>query len=213
MTRNLDEPEAPQRQTLTRRNALKVGAAGFAALLGLGHFTPALAEEFARLAGDEPMTGPRLAAILRDERARWNALLDQMGLERMDLPGVEGDWSVKELVAHLTWYEQSVVEGAMQVASTGSFKRRRPEGMGLDEMNARIAAQAHGRSAEEVLAEARQVFDQLLAVIEIIPQDILNDPRRLGLPGDVVPWMAVANNSYAHYRQHEPALREWLALQ
>ena len=143
VSRTPDESVAPQREALSRRDALKVGAAGFAALLGLGHFTPALAEEFARLAGDEPMTGARLAEILRAERARWNALLDQVGLDRMDVPGVEGDWSVKELVAHLTWYEQAVVEGAMQVASTGTFRRRRPEGMGLDEMNARIAAQAH----------------------------------------------------------------------
>ncbi len=213
MSRVPDESVAPQREALSRRDALKVGAAGIAALLGLGHFTPALAEEFARLTGNEPMTGPRLAKILRAERARWNALLDQVGLDRMDVPGVEGDWSVKELVAHLTWYEQAVVEGAMQVASTGTFKRRRPEGMGLDEMNARIAAQAHDRSAEEALAEAREVFDRLLTVIEFVPQDILNDPKRLGLPGDVVPWMAVANNSYAHYRQHEPALRAWVARQ
>ena len=204
---------APQRPTISRRAALKAGAAGLAALLSLSHFTPALAEELTRLAGDEPMTGARLAEILRSERARWNALLDQVDLERMDVPGVEGEWSVKQLVAHLTWYERSVVEGAKQVASSGTFTRRRPEGVGLDEMNARIAAQASTRSAQEVLAEAQQVFDQLLAVIEPIPQDILNDPRILGLPDDRVPWMGVANNSYAHYRQHEAALRDWLARQ
>ena len=42
------------------------------------------------------------------------------------------------------------------------------------------------------------------------PAFILNDPRRLGLPGDVVPWMLVANNTYAHSRQHEPAIQTWL---
>jgi hypothetical protein len=197
--------------SLSRRDALKVGAAGFAALLGLSHITPALADELARLAHGQPMTGARLADILRAERAQWNALLDQVGLDRMEISGVEGEWSAKELVAHLTWYEQAVVEGAQQVLSSETFTRRRPESVGLDEMNAQIAEESRARSASAVLAEADAVFDQLLAVITACPQNLLNDPRLLGLPDDMPPWMRVANNSYAHYRQHEPALRAWLA--
>ncbi len=195
---------------LSRRAALKAGAAGFAALLTLGHITPALADELARLAHDQPMTGARLASILQTERTQWNALLAQVGPDRMEVPGVEGEWSVKELVAHLTWYERAVVEGARQIAGTGTFTRRRPAGMGIDEMNAQIAAESRARPASEVLAEADEVFGQLLAVVAACPEDILNDPRRLGLPEDLVPWMGVANNSYAHYRLHEQALRAWL---
>jgi hypothetical protein len=128
----------------------------------------------------------------------------------MDVPGVEGEWSVKQLVAHLTWYERAIVEGAQQAMSTGTFTRRRPEGVGMDEMNARIAEEARTRSVNDVLAEADAVFGQLLGLIAAVPQDMLNDPRRLGLPEDMVPWMGVANNSYAHYREHEPALRAWV---
>jgi hypothetical protein len=197
--------------TISRRAALKAGAAGLAALLTLSHITPALADELAQLAQDQPMTGPRLADILRTERKQWNALLDQVGLDRMDIPGVEGEWSAKQLVAHLTWYEQAVVEGAQQVLSGGTFTRRRPADMGLDEMNAQIAAESLARPAGDVLAEADAVFNQLLTLIANSPQDLLNDPRILGLPDDAPPWMRVANNSYAHYREHEPALRAWLA--
>jgi len=196
---------------LSRRTALKVGAAGLAAALSLGHLTPALAEELTRLAQGQPMTGVRLVGILRTERARWNTLLAQVTPDRMEALGVEGDWSVKELVAHLTWYEQAVVEGARQVASGGAFRRRRSAGMSMDEQNAQIAATSRTRTASDILAEADQVFAQLLAVVEACPEDLLNDPRLLGLPEDMVPWMGVANNSYAHYREHEPALRAWLA--
>ena len=111
-----DEHAVPSREptALSRRDALKAGAAGLATLFTLGHITPALADELARLAQGQPMTGPRLASILQAERRRWNALLAQVGMERMETPGVEGEWSVKELVAHLTWYEQGIVEGARQ---------------------------------------------------------------------------------------------------
>jgi hypothetical protein len=30
----------------------------------------------------------------------------------MTEPGVEGPWSVKDIVAHLTWYDRTFVEGA-----------------------------------------------------------------------------------------------------
>jgi hypothetical protein len=214
VTTHPEEPDAsmPTRGALSRRAAFKAGAAGFAAaLLSLSHITPALADELARLAQGQPMTGSRLADILRTERLKWNALLDQVGIERMDVPGVEGEWSVKQLVAHLTWYEQAVVDGARQLRSAGTFPRRRPEGMTMDEMNAQIADESRGRSARDVLAEAQTVFERLLVVIAQCPQELLNDPQLLGLPDDTPPWMRVANNSYAHYREHEPALRAWLA--
>jgi hypothetical protein len=198
MTTPSQEPAAPAQETttLSRRNALKAGAAGLAALLTLSHITPSLAAELTRLAQDKPMTGARLAEILHAERTQWNALLDQVGLDRMDIPGVEGEWSVKQLVAHLTWYELAVVEGAQQALNTGTFSRRRPEGMSLDEMNAPLAEESRARPASDVLAEADAVFEQLLALIAACPDAILNDPQLLGLPDDMPPWMRVANNSF-----------------
>lgn len=196
---------------MSRRSALKAGAAGLATVLQFGHITPALAEELARLSQGKPMTGPRLAEILRTERIQWNALLAQVGPERMEIPGAAGDWSVKQLVAHLTWYEGAIVEGAEEALSTGTFKRRRPEGVSMDDMNARIASESQHRTVTEVLAEADSVFGRLLTLIEACPENLLNDPGILGLPEDLVPWMGVANNSYAHYREHEPDLRAWLA--
>ena len=196
---------------LSRRSALKVGASGLAAFFTFGRITPALAAELSELAGSQPMTAARLASILKSERAKWNELLALVGEERMDVPGAAGDWSVKQLVAHLTWYEQAVVEGAQAVLQTGAFRRRRREGVSLDQQNAEIAEQSRSRSAAEVLAEADLVFEQLLTVVAACPDEILNDPSLLRLPEDVVPWMGVADNSYAHYRHHEEGLRAWLA--
>jgi hypothetical protein len=114
-------------------------------------------------------------------------------------------------VAHLTWYEGAIVKGAEQALSTGTFKRRRPEGVSMDDMNAHIASESQNRLLSEVLAEANSVFGKLLTLIEACPENLLNDPGILGLPEDMVPWMGVANNSYAHYREHERDLRTWLA--
>jgi hypothetical protein len=197
---------------LSRRDALKTAAASMAWLFSLSHVTPAIASELAHLAGDKPMTSARLAGILRTNRASWNALLAQVDQDRMEEPGVEGDWSVKELIAHLTWYEGRIVEGAQQVLSTGSFALSRDgvAALPMDERNVLIAGESRSRPLGEVLSEAERVFDQLMAVVAACPDNILNDAQLLGLPDDIAPWMRVANNSYAYYREHEQSIRAWL---
>jgi len=197
---------------ISRRQVLAAvaAAAGAAWLADLGHTGSALAGDD-RLALDGPMTARRLAGILREERARWAALMARVGPARMEVPGVEGAWSVKQIVAHLTWYEHVIVEGARQLTRTGSYARTGMRAMSMDERNALIAAQSNARALGDVLAESERVFAQLLSVIAACPDEILNDPQRLGLPEDVVPWQLVANNSYAHYREHEQAIEAWLA--
>ena len=214
MSEHLDEPYRPPK--LSRRNAFKVSAASMAGMawaLTLGHGGADLVKELAHLAQGKPMTTARLVDIIQTERTQWNALLAQVGPDRMEISGVEGTWSVKEIVAHLTWYERAVVDGARQVMSGGAFTRPGADAGGMDERNARIAAESRARPAADVLAEADEVFRQLLQVIGACPDNLLNDAKLLGLPDDIPPWMRVANNSYAHYRQHAQSIQTWLARQ
>jgi hypothetical protein len=81
----------------------------------------------------------------------------------------------------------------------------------MDERNARIAAESRARSVDDVLAEANDVFAQLLQVIAACPDDLLNNAKLLSLPDDIPPWMRVANNSYLHYQHHEQSIQAWLA--
>ena len=64
------------------------------------------------------VTREQLLAALRAERARWEALLAEVGVERLTEPGVAGDWSVKDVLGHLTAYLRAW--GArVRAASTG----------------------------------------------------------------------------------------------
>jgi hypothetical protein len=184
------------------------------ALMGLTPLSAATLDELRRLAQDEQMTGAHLVSILQTERAEWNALLAQVGLERMEEPVAAGEWSVKEIVAHLTWYERSVVENARRVFSGGEFVRPRDRGewagLSMDERNELIVEQARPRPASDVLAEADDVFNQLLAVVAACPDRLLNDTTLLDLPDDIPPWMRLANNSYGHYQEHARDVRAWL---
>src|SRR5690242_11069054 len=51
----------------------------------------------------------QLLEELRDEQAGWEALLQDIGEEHMTQPGVAGEWSIKDVVAHLTFWRQRTV--------------------------------------------------------------------------------------------------------
>jgi hypothetical protein len=56
---------------------------------------------------------------LGKEYLQWEALLDEIGLARMDQPGVNGDWSMKHAVAHLTGWNRWLV-ARIQPAQRGA---------------------------------------------------------------------------------------------
>jgi len=46
---------------------------------------------------------------LQTERAQWDALVAEVGQARMTQPGAAGEWSVKDVIAHVTWFEREMV--------------------------------------------------------------------------------------------------------
>lgn len=159
---------------------------------------------------DDRMNKAKLLDTLRTARAQWDALLSEVDEARMIQPGVEGELSVKDIVAHVTWYERE---------TAGVFQARALIGSELwalsqDERNAAVYMQNRGRSLQEVLEEAQEVFQQLLEAVQALAEEDIFDPHRFpGMPAEWQPWQMIASNSYEHYPQHIPAIRAWLDRQ
>lgn len=125
----------------------------------------------------------------------------------MSIPGVVGNWSVKDLVAHITWSEREML---------GVLKTRILAGSDLwsltnDERNEIVYLQNRVRALEEVLAEAKAVYAQLLELVSAISEADLNDLQYIAeMPPDLPPWRLLAGNTYIHYQEHAQNLRDWL---
>jgi len=149
---------------------------------------------------------------LQKEYQQWEVLLDQIGPARMDQPGVAGPWSIKDIIAHLTGWRRRTV-ARIQAAQRSESEPPPPWPAHLqtdDEINAWIYESNHGLSVREVLDESQQVFKQLLAAIEGLPDEVLMDPQRY------LPWLEgnplSAAGIFAHFHdEHEPDMRVWLA--
>ena len=156
------------------------------------------------------MIKAKLLRELQEEYQNWQALLDQIGPARMGQPGVAGAWSIKDIVAHLTGWRRRTV-GRLQALQLGQPEPPPPWPAHLqtdDDINAWIYQSRQSDSVSEVLDESHQVFQQLLAVIESLPEDVLAEVHRL-------PWMEGqpfnAAEFFAHFHEeHESDMRAWL---
>ena len=153
------------------------------------------------------MTKAKLLKLVREARARWDATLSEVGEERMEEPGVDGDWTVRDVIAHLTWHEKEMLDLLKTRRLAGSNLWTLP----LNERNNAIFQENRHRSLEEVLREARQVYPQLLAEIERLEDADLTDPTRIAdMPPDWKLYSLLADNTYEHYNDHSADLRAWL---
>ena len=148
---------------------------------------------------------------LQEEYQQWEALLDEIGTARMDQPGVNGDWSIKDMVAHLYYGWQPRLIARLQAAQRGEPEPPPPWPAHLqtdDEINAWIYESNRERSVREVLDESHQVFQQLLAVIEGLPDDTRIDEEwhLVWLNGQRFP----SGEFFDHFHDdHEPDVRAW----
>jgi len=153
------------------------------------------------------MDKAELLNLVRTERASWEAALSEVGEDRMIEPGVDGDWSVKDIIAHITWSEREMVGMLQARALVGSDLWD----LSNDERNAIVYQQNRDRALADVLAEAQDVYRQLMSALESLSDEDLNDPSRFAdMPADWEPWRVIAGNTYLHYADHATSLRAWL---
>ena len=88
---------------------------------------------------------------LQEEYQQWEAFLNHIGSTRMDQPGVNGDWSMKDIVAHLTGWQPRLTS-RLQAAQRGEPEPPSPWPAHLqteDEINAWLYETNHSRSVRE----------------------------------------------------------------
>jgi hypothetical protein len=155
---------------------------------------------------------------LQEEYQQWEAFLDQIGPARMDQSGVNGDWSIKDIVAHLTGWQPKLI-ASIQAAQRGEPEPPPPWPAHLqteDEINAWIYESNQGRPVREVLDESHQVFLQLLAVVEGLPEDVRIDQVHEREKVFHLVWVDdkrfLAGEFFDHFHDdHEPDVSAWLA--
>lgn len=151
--------------------------------------------------------------------SEWEALLAEVGRDRMERPGVEGEWSVREIVAHLLPYTrrtaarlESVLTGVTPspLDLIGTDDVPDMTGWAEDDFNAWSVRLTRDRSTKEIVEAFREAWFRLRAAIEMMPEDDLAKPGRFEWTGGDSVLAILPINSYEHRAMHVPTIRTWL---
>lgn len=154
----------------------------------------------------------QLLADIKSEHQRLENYLELLLEAEMLKTGVVGDWSVKDLLAHLTAWEQLFLSW-YRAGLTNASVRPSPVGMGrtaIDEINQSVYADNRDKPLAQVLEEFRASYQQTLAEVESIPEEDIFAQQRFAWTGKHKLADYVTGNTSHHYRWAREKIRQWL---
>lgn len=119
------------------------------------------------------MNKSELIKWLTEEQQKWELFIAAIGEQRLDQSGVNGDWSMRDIIAHLTGWQHLLI-AKLQAAAEGRSEPSPPwpaEFTSEDDINAWIYETNHQKTPQQVLEDAHNAHEQLLAIMQSLPED------------------------------------------
>lgn len=162
-----------------------------------------------------PTSKQELLGQIARERTHWESLVEEVGRERMNEPGAMGEWTFKDLIAHMIgWWEYEVgrreagLRGGRPMSPSGI---EGTEDWDADPVNQIFYDRYKDRSPDEVLNDSRGVWHRMEALVQSLPERDLLEPGRFPWEGGKALGPALLYDFSAHlHDEHEAELREWL---
>jgi len=153
------------------------------------------------------MNRDQILAALKNSRAQMETALDGLSETQLVEPGVMGEWSVKDILSHLTAWEAEVVTRLAKLKLGKKIQSIVPADSDIDSLNAKWYKENKSRDLDRVLADFRGVREQMIRQVESLTDKQLAQP---------LPWAEtntienmIAWNSYEHEPEHAEQIQKW----
>jgi uncharacterized damage-inducible protein DinB len=147
----------------------------------------------------ERKTREQVLRLVRDGRAELEDALARLPDARLEEPLLEGGWSAKDLMAHVSHWElaflSNVGEPPPPIADQGS----------TDATNDAVYRHHHARPLADVREEFEAVHRRLVERVSTFSDDELNAQPVIGK--EAVVWQYIAGETWNHYPEHVAQLQ------
>lgn len=143
-------------------------------------------------------------AILNRVNAAYDAFTaSYAGLSEAQMlePGVVGSWSVRDLLAHITTWEQECLQALAVIRRGGRLPRYRDLYGGIHAFNKLMTERKAGLTLPEVREQAAQVHADLLAAVRSLSEAEAGANTRV--------YKRLRVDTWEHYPEHTQAIRAW----
>lgn len=153
------------------------------------------------------------AERIRADQRFWRDLVSEVGRERMAEPGPMGEWTFRDLAAHLAAWRSFRIP---QIEAVGRGEASPPPAWPADldgdddieAVNDWFQARDRDRSLDDVLADYDASFERLAAAIEALPEAVAADPEAFDFMGG----SPIVDGDFTEHlhEEHLPGIRAWL---
>lgn len=149
------------------------------------------------------MTKTEFLQTYRDKRAELDAALAKLSEDELTHRAADS-WSIKDNLAHLTFWEQFMLNNVRQ-AVRHDISPKWMNDVEETETNARILRDNWDRPLAAILAEMRQSLAETLAELETLAEEDLTNPNRFAWLKGRTLWSYIGQEGYGeHYHEHLP---------
>jgi DinB superfamily len=115
--------------------------------------------------------------------------------------GVTGKWSVKDIIAHVTWWEEETLKHLPLIVEGGRPPRYSVKYGGIDAFNALMTEQKRNLSLSDVLRQQDETHHRLIVYLQSLPEEYFVTETRVR--------RRLRLDTYNHYPKHAKAIKAW----
>jgi len=147
------------------------------------------------------MNKPQLMGKLEHAWQAFRQSFAGLTEDQMQLPGVVGDWSVKDIIAHVTGWEEEALKYLPLINLCVRPPRYTDMYGGIDAFNAQMTEINRDLPLVDVLSRLEETHHQLVSYLETIPEEMIRTETRFR--------KRLRLDTYSHYPEHTRAILDW----
>lgn len=155
----------------------------------------------------ERLTPTEMWEWIKKGRAEYSAVYANLSEAEMTrIPGAQSDWSVKDQIAHLIWWEN------FAIARLTLMLAGEPINIVSDfnAVNAQVYKQAKDLPLKTVLDAFAVNLSRLEGLLKTMTDEQLNTKEGYKANGRS-PYDILSGNTFEHYKEHQPDLERYVA--
>ena len=153
-----------------------------------------------------PTTKAQLISRMRQGHQEFYNLLSRIPDERMDEIALYDNWSIKDFIAHIGWWEQTATERMAAI-----LRGERPDlPHGSTPLNAEVQKRYRSTPLNEVRVMESRSFSALEKQVEEASEDDIFSLDRFEATSDYPHLDWIDDSTFEHYAEHLPDVRAWM---
>ncbi len=137
---------------------------------------------------------------LQEDWLAFKFAVDDVPEDKLEMSGVAGDWSVKDLIGHIVTWEEVGIKRAKDVSQEREYEKPYDN---VDDFNVEEAARKAHLSLKAIKSQFLQVHERYMDLLRGIQEECFSEDYKYG--------PATSPLSPKHKANHAEDIRRWLA--